>query len=215
MTTYNHNLNQYNANLFAVQDEILQFVWENTPKKGLPPISVRPEEGRFLQILARMCGASQALEIGTLGGYSAIWIARGLLPGGHLITIEKDAYHAEIARRHLEAAGLQSSVEVRVGEAVEILPELSAGQPFDFVFIDADKPNYERYYDWAIEHVRIGGVIAAHNAFRGGAVLQSNPIDEATRKVQALNRRVAADSRVLSTIYPAGDGTLVALKVCD
>ncbi len=215
MTTYNHNLNQYNANLFAVHDEILRFVWENTPKKGLPPISVRPEEGRFLQILARMCGASQALEIGTLGGYSAIWIARGLLPGGQLITIEKDAYHAEIARRHFEAAGLQSSVEVRVGEAVEILPELSAGQPFDFVFIDADKPNYEHYYDWAIEHVRIGGVITAHNAFRGGAVLQSNPSDEATRNVQALNRRVAADTRVLSTIYPAGDGTLVALKVRD
>jgi caffeoyl-CoA O-methyltransferase len=215
MTTYNRNLSQYNAGLFAAEDEVLKFVWENTPKKGLPPISVRPEEGRFLQILARMCRARLALEIGTLGGYSAIWIARGLLPGGRLITVEKDSYHTEIARRHLQAAGLENCVEVQVGEAVTLLPGLADSSPFDFVFIDADKPNYIGYYDWAIEHLRIGGVVAAHNAFRSGVVLQADTNDAATRQIQAFNQHVAADGRVMSTIYPAGDGTLVALKISD
>lgn len=215
MTTYNHNLSQYNAGMFAAEDDILKFVWENTPKKGLPPISVRPEEGRFLQILARLCGARLALEIGTLGGYSAIWIARGLLPGGRLITVEKDPYHAEIASRHLQAAGLENSVEVRVGEALALLPGLTGSSPFDFIFIDADKSSYLECYDWAIQHLRTGGVFAAHNAFRGGTVLQTDSDDAATRQIQAFNQHVAGDRRVMSTIYPAGDGTLVALKILD
>lgn len=215
MTTYNYNLSQYNASLFAAEDDVLKFVWANTPKKGLPPISVRPEEGRFLQILARMCGARLALEIGTLGGYSAIWIARGLLPGGRLITLEKDAHHAEIARQHLKAAGLENSVEVQAGEAVVLLPGLVDSGPFDFIFLDADKSIYSECYDWAIHNLRIGGVFTAHNAFRGGAVLHTDSNDAATRHIQAFNLHVAGDRRVMSTIYPAGDGTLVALKISD
>ncbi len=215
MTTYNHHLSRYHEGLFAIEDQALRFARENTPKKGLPPLNVRPEEGRFLQIVARMCGADTALEIGTLGGYSAIWIARGLLPGGRLITIERDPYHAEIARQHLHIAKLDQCVEVRVGEAPAVLPGLEDSSPFDFIFVDADKSSYIDCYDWAIQHLRIGGVFTAHNAFRGGAILNAETADSAALHIQAFNQHVAGDERALSMIYPAGDGTLVAVKIKD
>lgn len=213
MTTYNTGLSQYITDLFAAQDEALRHAWEDTPKKGLPAISVRPEEGRFLQVLARACGAMKALEIGTLGGYSGIWIARGLAPGGKLITLEKEPYHAEVAGQHFAAAGLADQVEIRVGNAHQLLASLVAEGPFDFVFIDAEKPGYLAYFDWALENVRLGGVITAHNALRGGKVAERGQVDEATQAIQAFNLQVAQEPRVLSTIYPAGDGTLVAVKI--
>lgn len=212
MTTYNNDLSIYNASLFAPHDEALRRAWEDSPKRGLPPISIRPEEGKFLQILTRSCGARKALEIGTLGGYSAIWIARGLLPGGKLVTLEKDAFHAEVARQHLDAAGLSNVVEIRTGEALQLLPQLAADGPFDFIFIDADKAAYADYFDWSLENTRLGGMICAHNAFRGGSIVHTNP-DETARMMQAFNRRVAGEPRLLSTIYPAGDGTLVSVKI--
>lgn len=213
MTTYNTELSQYITDLFAVQDEALKRTWEDTPKKGLPAISVRPEEGRFLQLLVRACGATKALEIGTLGGYSGIWIARGLAPGGRLITLEKEPLHAEVARQHFTAAGVASQVEIRVGDAHQSLQALAAEGPFDFVFIDAEKPGYPAYFDWALENTRLGGVITAHNALRGGAVLAKGELDEGARAIRAFNQRVAGEPRVISTIFPAGDGTLIAVKI--
>jgi caffeoyl-CoA O-methyltransferase len=213
MTTYNDRLSAYNAELFSAHDEALQRAWEDTPKKGLPAISVKPEEGRFLQVLVRGLGAKRALEIGTLGGYSGIWIARGLLPGGKLITLEKEAYHADVARHHFALAGLLDVIEVRVGDAHQSLTNLENESPFDFIFIDAEKTGYPAYYDWAIQHLRTGGVMAAHNAFRKGSVAGIGEPDQFTQVMIEFNRQVAKDRRVLSTIYPAGDGTLLAVKI--
>lgn len=212
MTTYSPSLSQYVTGLFAGQDEALRTIYSETPKKGLPPISVKPEEGKFLQILVYALGTQKALEIGTLGGYSGTWIARGLAPGGRLITLEKNPVHAEVARSHFELSGVSDRVEIRVGDAHDSLRQLSSSAPFDFVFIDAEKGGYPQYFEWAAGHIRPGGVIAAHNAFRNGSVAGLGEKDEWTEIMQAFNRDVAAREDFLSTIYPAGDGTLIAVK---
>lgn len=183
------------------------------PKLGLPAISIKPEEGRFLQVLARAIGTKRALEIGTLGGYSGIWIARGLLPGGKLITLEREPRHANIARQHFEMAGLGNQIEIRVGEAHNSLLKLNSEGLFDFIFIDAEKSGLHDYFDWALDHTRLGGVICTHNAFRKGTVVDMGVPDEYTEIMKGFNRRVAAEKRALTTIFPAGDGTLVSVKV--
>jgi predicted O-methyltransferase YrrM len=213
LTTYNQSLSQYITDLYAVHDKPLQVAWEDTPKKGLPSISIKPEEGRFLQILVKASGATNALELGTLGGYSGIWIARGLSEDGKLISVEVDPRHAEVARQHFSNAGLSDRVEVRVGNAQQVLPGLVHEGPFDFIFIDADKPGYPNYYEWAVENTRIGGVIAAHNAFRKGKVFDPQYSDELVEIMRVFNRQVASDPRVISTIYPAGDGTIIAVRI--
>ncbi len=206
-------IGDYITSLFAGQDDALQRALEDSPKKGLPAISIRPEEGRFLQFLVRACGAVKALEIGTLGGYSGIWIARGLAPGGRLITLEHDPHHAGVAQEHFSIAGLEEQIEIRHGNAHLLLPDLEPLGPFDFVFIDAEKTGYPAYFDWALEHTRLGGVIAAHNALRGGRVADPLDTEENTLVMRAFNQRVAQEPRVISTIYPGGDGTLVAVKI--
>src|SRR5690606_29054579 len=153
MTTYNVDLSLYITDLFVRQDETLNEVLRRTPRLGLPEINVKPEEGRFLQVLVRAIGARKALEIGTLGGYSGIWIARGLVDGGRLITLEKEPRRAEIAREHFEAAGVADRVEIRTGDAHATLETLT-GEVFDFVFIDAEKTGYPHYYEWALQHTR-------------------------------------------------------------
>lgn len=213
MTVYNDTLSQYITDLFAKQDEAQRRALEDSPKKGLPPISILPEEGKFLQVLARSCGATKAVEIGTLGGYSGIWIARGLTPGGKLITLEREQKHADVAGAHFAAAGVADRVEIRVGDARMSLDSLTAESPFDFVFVDAEKSGYPFYFDWALANVRVGGVIAAHNAFRHGSVAGVGNPTEDTEPMRAFNQRVADEPRVISTIYPAGDGTLVAVKI--
>jgi caffeoyl-CoA O-methyltransferase len=213
MTYYNDQHSQYITELFAGEDEALRLAREDSPQKGLPAISVKPEEGRFLQFLVRACSASNALEIGTLGGYSGTWIARGLAPGGRLITLEKDPHHAGVAREHFTAGGVAELIEVRVGNAHELLAQLTREGPFDFIFIDAEKEGYHAYFDWSLENTRVGGVIAAHNAFRGGSVVGSVADDAYSEIMRKFNRRVAREPGVISTIYPAGDGTLVAVKI--
>lgn len=212
MTTYNDRLSEYVTKLFATEDEALQRTWADTQKKGLPTINVKPEEGRFLQFIVRACGAQKAVEMGTLGGYSGIWIARGLAPGGKLITLEKESYRAEIARGHFALAGLSDKVDVRVGNAHELLGKLEDEGPFDFVFIDAEKTGYLSYFDWALQNTSKGAIIAAHNAFRGGSVLVESSNDESTESIRAFNQRVAENPHLISTIYPAGDGMVVAVK---
>jgi predicted O-methyltransferase YrrM len=212
MTTYRDSLSAYVSQVFAVEDPILKRVRKEIPRKGLPPINVTPEEGRFLQLLVRACGARSALEFGALGGYSGIWITRGLVEGGKLITLEVDSHHAQVAREHFETAGVSQQVEVRLGEAHELLPGLAVEGPYDFVFIDADKIGYPDYFEWSLENTSPGAIIAAHNAFRGGWIVSGEEDDESTRVMRALSQRVASDPRLISSIYPAGDGTLVALK---
>jgi predicted O-methyltransferase YrrM len=213
MTVYNDEMSRYITELFVHQDEGLKQTWENTPRLGLPAISVKPEEGRFLQVLVRACGVTKAVEIGTLGGYSGIWIARGLAPGGRLITLEKEPRHAEVARAHFASAGVADRVEIRVGDAHKSLHELEAEGPFDFIFIDAEKPGYPAYFKWSLENVHLGGLIAAHNAFRGGSVAGQRQPDDFTDSMIAFNELVAQEPRVISTIFPAGDGTLLAIKI--
>lgn len=212
MTVYNDQISNYIGSLFAVEDEHLLRAREESPKYGLPTINIKPEEGRFLQFLACASGAMKAVEIGTLGGYSGIWIARGLRPGGKLITIDKETKHANIAKEHFEAAGLSEVIDIRVGDAHRILAELLDDGPFDFVFIDAEKKGYPAYFDWAIENVRIGGIIAAHNAFRKGSVAGVGKDDEYSNLMRQFNKQVAEEPRLTSTIFPAGDGTLVSVK---
>ncbi len=212
MTVYNDATGEYIEGLFGVEDEVLRRIRKETPEKGLPAISIKPEEGRFLQLLVRACGTVKALEIGTLGGYSGSWIARGLAPGGRLITLEKEAAHAAVAQTHFEAAGVADRVEIIVGDAHALLPSLAGEAPFDFVFIDAEKSGYGAYFDWALEQTRVGGVIAAHNALAGGRVVETEAGEEPP-EMRAFNQRVAGEPRVLSTIYPAGDGTLLAVKL--
>lgn len=212
MTVYNSEISQYITDLFVAEDKALNWVRQDSQAKGLPTINVKPEEGRFLQFLVHACGARHAVEIGTLGGYSGTWIARGLPRGGKLITLEKDAYHAQVAHDHFVKTGVEERVEIRVGDAHQLLKQLVPEGPFDFVFIDAEKSGYPDYFEWAIANLRDGGVIAAHNAFRGGSILDTTSREEASRMMQAFNRQIAQNPSLISTIYPAGDGTLIAVK---
>ena len=213
MTIYNDQINQYITNLFAVEDTPLSNARQDSPQLGLPTININPEEGRFLQFLVRASGGRKAVEIGTLGGYSGIWIARGLLPGGKLITLDKETKHAKVAQMHFAAAGLSEVIELRVGDAHQLLTQLSAEGPFDFVFIDAEKPGYPAYFDWALENLRLGGIIAAHNAFRKGSVAGIVKDDKYSELMRQFNQQVANESRLISTLYPAGDGTLISVKI--
>lgn len=212
MPIYNDSLASYITDLFAA-DPILQQILEAIPQRGLPAIAIQPEEGRFLQFLVRASGARRVVEIGTLGGYSGTWLARGLPAEGRLITIEKDPHHAAVAREHFTLAGVADRVEVRLGDAADILPRLVSEGPFDLCFIDADKLGYGDYLDWALRNVRPGGLVAAHNAFRGGDVVNPTSRVPETEYIRGFNRRFAEDPRLLGTIYPAGDGLLVGVVV--
>jgi predicted O-methyltransferase YrrM len=165
---------------------------------GLPPHNVSPNQGKLLQLLARIQGARSILEIGTLGGYSTIWLARALPAGGHLITLEANSKHAGVARANFARAGLADTVELRVGRALDTLPQLAAeGRgPFDVVFIDADKQNNPEYFVWALELSRCGSLIIVDNVVRNGAVVDPASEDPGVRGVRRLNERLAAEPRV-------------------
>jgi caffeoyl-CoA O-methyltransferase len=211
MTLYDDRHAKYISSKFARPDAVLEQVMAAIPARGLPAITIKPEEGRFLQFLVRANGARRVVEIGTLGGYSGIWLARGLPADGRLITLEKEPRHAAVAREHFALAGLEGKVDLRLGDAKDTLPALAAEGTVDFCFIDADKLDYGAYLDWALANVRPGGIIAAHNAFRGGAVLDAADKSPETNYLRAFNERFATEPRLLSTIYPAGDGMLIGV----
>ncbi len=211
MTIYNDDLSRYVTDLFAQPDPVLQQVLEALPRRGLPQIAIKPEEGRFLQVLVRASGARTAVEIGTLGGYSGLWLARGMSPGGKLITLEREPLHAEVAREHFALAGLVERVDIRVGDAKQLLPRLAPEGPFDFCFIDAEKTDNDLFLDWALVNIRRGGVIAVHNAFRQGNILNPDDRSAETEIMRRFNQRFAREPRLLSTIFPAGDGMLVGI----
>ena len=171
---------------------------------GLPPVDVTPTLGKLLHLLARIQGAKRILEIGTLGGYSTTWLARALAPGGVLITLEREAHHAEVARRNLERAGLAAIVEIRVGAANEALRGMiSEGAPaFDVIFIDADKAGYVEYLELAVQLSRPGTMILADNVIRHGIVMEENPVDMHDRGAKKYNEVVARHPRLESLIVP-------------
>lgn len=207
MPIYSDALESYLRQGFAAEDQALTTIREAIPKRGLPAIAVRPEEGRFLQFLAAASQAGLALEIGTLGGYSGTWIARGLAPGGKLITLEVAPAHAEVAQEHFELAGVAERVEIRVGNAHQLLADLAELGPYDFVFIDAEKEGYPDYLNWALDNLRKGGIVAAHNAFRSGRVADPDNHEETVDVMRAFNQRLASDPRLIASVFPAGDGT--------
>src|ERR1700674_4048036 len=158
-------VDRYFSESLLPSDPILEATLEASVAAGLPAISVSPNQGKLLQMLGQIVGARSILEIGTLGGYSTVLLGRGLREGGRLITLEVDPKHADVARRNVARAGLQNVVDVRIGNAVEILPQLSAERrgPFDLIFIDADKPNIPAYFEWALKLSRPGTLIVVDN----------------------------------------------------
>jgi predicted O-methyltransferase YrrM len=188
----------------------------------LPAIDVSPPQGKLLQILARSIGARRILEIGTLGGYSTLWLAGAVPPDGRLITLEFNPRHAAVARSNLQRAGLTDRVEVREGPALESLEaiEKTGEGPFDFFFIDADKSNNPNYLTWALRLARRGSLIVFDNVIRDGAILEEKSRDAAVRATRELHERLGAEPRVLSTaIQTVGekgyDGFALALVVAD
>jgi predicted O-methyltransferase YrrM len=206
------HLSEYIVSLFAPEDELLGALREEADRTGLPPTAISADAGRFLQVLLRSIGAKRVLEVGTLGGYSAIWMARALPPDGVIVTLEREERHATLARRYITRAGLASVVDVRQGRALDILPSLD-GQEFDLVYLDADRAPIATYYDWVMRLVRVGGMIVAHNVLLGGRVADqaSRTDDEDLRAVRAFNARVAGDHRATSILVPAYDGFIVAV----
>jgi predicted O-methyltransferase YrrM len=189
-------VDEYLVETLLDRDEILDQALSDARAAGLPMISVAPNQGKLLQMLAETAGARRILEIGTLAGYSAIWLARALPPDGQLITLEYEPRHAEVARRNIERAGFSDRVEVKVGAALETLPHLDG--PFDFIFIDADKPSYPDYFQCALKLSRPGTVIVADNVVRGGAVASAKG-DASARAVRRMNEMIAAEPRVTAT----------------
>jgi caffeoyl-CoA O-methyltransferase len=206
------HLSEYIVTLFAPEDELLGALREEADRTGLPPTTISPDAGRFLQVLLRAVAARRVLEVGTLGGYSAIWMARALPVDGRLLTVEREDRHATFAERYIARAALASVVEVRRGRALDVLPSLD-GEEFDFVFLDADRSPLATYFEWAVRLVRPGGVIVVHNALLGGRVVnaESRGDDDDVRVVRDLNARIAVDPRVASILVPAYDGFLVAI----
>jgi caffeoyl-CoA O-methyltransferase len=200
----------YITGLFAREDDVLLSLREEADRTGLPPIHVPPQTGRLLQLLIAAVGARRILEVGTLGGYSAIWMARALPADGSILSLEVDARHADFARRWLARAGVSDRVEVRVGRALDLLPALD-GERFDLVFLDADKEPLPTYLEGALRLTRPGGLVVADNALWGGRVVDASVRDAGTRAVREFNRRLADDPRLVGTVLPVGDGIAVAI----
>jgi caffeoyl-CoA O-methyltransferase len=192
----------YIESLFAPKDEALESTLRESQRAGLPEIHVSPNEGKLLRLFAELAGARRILEIGTLGGYSTINLARGMPDDGLLISLEIDEYHAEIARQNVERAGLGEGVEIRVGDARKLLAQLAEGDegPFDLIFIDADKESYPEYLDWSLRLSREGSLILGDNAIRGGSVLDSQ--DATARATREFNERIASDPRLSGIVLP-------------
>lgn len=183
------------------KDPVLEAVLEASTKAGLPAIQVAPPQGKLLHLLARVHGARAILEIGTLGGYSTIWLARALPADGRLITLEIDSKHAEVARANFVRAGSAAKIELRLGRALDTLPKLAAeGEgPFDLIFIDADKVSIPEYFTWALKLSRPGSVVIVDNVVRKGAVADAASSDPSVQGVRRLNEMLAKEPRVTAT----------------
>ena len=190
-------VDRYLTELFVPADPALDAALEASAAAGLPSIQVSANQGKLLHLLARMAGAKRILEIGTLGGYSTIWLARALAPGGRLVTLEYEPKHADVARANIVRAGLAGVVEVIVGPALQSLPKLTG--PFDLIFIDADKTGYPDYLEWSLKLSRPGTVVVADNIVRKGAVVDANSADANVRGVRRFNELLVASKRITAT----------------
>jgi len=194
-------VDKYIADRLVKPDAALETALETSDAAGLPPISVPPSHGKLLNLLARLVNAHAILEIGTLGGYSTIWMARALQPGGRLVTLEADPKHAELARANIARAGLGQVVDVRLGAALDTLPKIAAESigPFDLTFIDADKINTADYFKWALQLSHVGSLIVVDNVVRKGEVANSATTDSAVQGMRRFIEVAAAEPRVAAT----------------
>jgi predicted O-methyltransferase YrrM len=213
-------VDRYFGDLLAPEDEGLSRVVEANREAGLPTIDVPALLGKFLELMVRISGARRVLEIGTLGGYSTIWLARALPAGGRMVTLEIDPHHADIARENLQAAGVLDRVDVRVGPASDTLRALheSGEEPFDLFFLDADKKSLPQYLEWSLKLSRTGSVIIADNVVRDGKVIEPDNTDPDIQGVRRMTEMMAANPRLSATAIPTVgargyDGFAVAVVV--
>jgi predicted O-methyltransferase YrrM len=194
-------VDQYLGGLLVPDDPVLAAALQSSSAAGLPTIQVSPLQAKLLHLLVRLQGARKILEIGTLGGYSAIWMARALPARGRLLTLEANAKHAEVARSNFARAGLTRVIELRLGLALDTLPQIAVeGRgPFDLVFIDANKDNMPEYFDWALKLSHRGSVIIADNVIRDGAVMDAASTDPDIQGVRRFNKIMASEPRVSAT----------------
>jgi predicted O-methyltransferase YrrM len=196
------DVDNYFGDLLAPVDEALEAAWQANREADLPAIEVSRLQGKMLQVLVQMMQARRVLEIGLLGGYSTLWMARGLPEGGRIITLESNPRHAEVARKNLERAGLLDRVEIRLGRAVESLPVLqgSGAGPFDLIFIDADKPSNPQYLEWALKLGRPGTAIVVDNVVRDGEVKEAESTDPDVVGTRRMTELMAAEPRLSATV---------------
>jgi caffeoyl-CoA O-methyltransferase len=195
-------VDHYINEMLVQEDDALLKVESSIAENNIPSISISPNQGKFLHILARLIRAKYILEVGTLAGYSTIWLARALPKDGRLITLEFDPKHAGVAKKNIDRAGVASIVDIRIGKALDTLPQLEkeAVNPFDMIFIDADKSPYAEYFEWALRLSRPGTLIIADNVIREGKVLNPQSTDEMVRGVQRFNEVLAQCTDVTATI---------------
>lgn len=212
------SVDRYITDTLIPADPVLEAALTASTNAGLPAIAVAPNQGKWLMILAQAIGARSILEMGSLGGYSTIWLARALPADGRLVTLEADPKHAEVAQANIAHAGLADKVELRLGKALDMLPELAAEGhgPFDFIFIDADKGNYPGYLEWALKLSRPGTLIIGDNVVRDGAVIDAANTDPSIQGVRRMNEIIAAEPRLnataIQTVGSKGhDGFMMAI----
>ncbi|WP_214227382.1 O-methyltransferase [Pedobacter sp. B4-66] len=195
-------VDHYISELLAPEDKVLKETITSLDAAEMPQISVTANQGKFLQVIALMCNAKRVLELGTLGGYSTIWLARSIPNDGKIVTIEFDPRHANVAKQNIEKAGLLAKVDLRVGKAMDVMVELKKAneEPFDLIFIDADKPPYAEYFEMALNLSHSGTVIICDNVIREGKVLDENSTDERVIGVQRFNKMLASNQHVTATI---------------
>jgi caffeoyl-CoA O-methyltransferase len=212
-TPLTDELHDYMVAHGARQDEVLARVQAETAAMGdISVMQIAPDQGAFMTLLCRAIGASEAIELGTFTGYSAICIARGLAPGGRLVACELSEEYAEIAARNLEAAGVADRVEIRIGPALDTLRALPERELFDFAFIDADKTGYPDYYEEVLPRTRPGGLIVVDNVLQGGDVVREDAEGESVQAIRRLNETIAADERVDTAMVAIADGLMIARK---
>jgi caffeoyl-CoA O-methyltransferase len=210
-------LSHYLEKTFHPQDDVQREIRQRSQKRELPNIHVAEMDGLHLEVLTRACGAKKAVEIGTLGGYSGVCIARGLAAGGVLHTFEFEPKHAEVARESFTKAGVIDQVKIYVGPAIENLNKIESEGPFDLVFIDADKVSYPAYLNWAGKNLRLGGLLIGDNTLAWGQITdeQFDSIEEeaSVRAIQKFNFEAARGGRFKTTLFPTGEGLTVGVKI--
>lgn len=212
-------VDRYITDHLVPSDPVLDATLASSVANGLPAINVAPNQGKLLQLLARTVGAKKILEVGTLAGYSTIWLARALPPGGKLITLEYEPKHADVARANIERAGLAHLVEIRLGKAIDTLPKIAAERsgPFDLIFIDADKPGNADYFAWALRLARVGSLIVVDNVVRNGGVIDpagDENVQGARRLYDAMAKEPRVSATAVQTVGSKGyDGFAIAVVI--